>query len=94
MRFECDEAKRRANIRKHGLDFADAPEMFRGPFLARPDYREDYGEERWIGSGITKNRVAFVTESDETIRIISLRNATNEERQEFETTLPDGLEEN
>jgi hypothetical protein len=45
MRFAWDEAKRRANIRKHGLDFADVAEMFDGIFLARPDTREDYGEE-------------------------------------------------
>lgn len=29
MDFEWDEAKNRSNIRKHGLDFADAEEMFR-----------------------------------------------------------------
>jgi hypothetical protein len=29
MIFEWDNAKNRANIRKHGLDFADAEEMFR-----------------------------------------------------------------
>jgi uncharacterized protein len=46
MRFEWDDAKNRANVRKHGFHFADATEMFDGPFLARPDTREDYGEER------------------------------------------------
>ncbi len=30
MDFEWNEAKGRSNIRKHGLDFADAEEMFRG----------------------------------------------------------------
>jgi uncharacterized DUF497 family protein len=45
MIFEWDEAKNRANIRKHGLDFSDAQEMFRGFLLVRPDVREDYGEE-------------------------------------------------
>ena len=28
MRLEWDEAKRQVNIRKHGLDFADAGDMF------------------------------------------------------------------
>ena len=36
MRFEWDEAKNRANLRKHGFHFADAAEMFDGPFLAAP----------------------------------------------------------
>jgi len=31
VRFEWDEAKRHANIAKHGVDFLDAPEMFEGP---------------------------------------------------------------
>ena len=43
---EWDEAKNRANIRKHGLDFAWAEQMFHGPLFVRPDTREDYGEER------------------------------------------------
>lgn len=49
MQIEWDEAKNRANIRKHGFDFADAAEMFRGMLLVEPDTREDYGEKRWQG---------------------------------------------
>jgi uncharacterized DUF497 family protein len=97
MQIEWDEAKNRGNLRKHGFHLADAAEMFDGPFLARPDTREDYGEERWIGIGMTKGRVAFVAftaESHETIRIISIRKATNEERQEYEAAIKDGLEAN
>jgi uncharacterized protein len=97
MRLEWDEAKNGANVRKHGFYLADAAEMFDGPFLARPDSREDYGEEGWIGIGMTKGRVAFVAfsaESHETIRVISLRKATNEERQEYEAAIKDGLEAN
>jgi uncharacterized protein len=54
MGFEWDEATNRANIRKHGFDFADAEEMFRGTMLVRPDARDDYGEERWIGIGMIR----------------------------------------
>src|SRR5438445_268840 len=61
MTFEWDEAKNRTNIRKHGFDLADAEEMFRGILLIRPDPREDYGEERWIGVGTIQGRVAFIT---------------------------------
>ena len=90
MRFEWDQAKNRTNLRKHGLDLAEAVEMFFGHLLIRPDTREDYGEDRWIGIGITKGRIAFVpsTESSQgTIRIISLRKASNEERKEYEKTI-------
>jgi len=44
-------SQERANLQKHGLDFADAEEMFRGGLFYEPDTREDYGEKRWTGSG-------------------------------------------
>src|SRR3974390_43874 len=46
MNFEWDEQKRRANLRKHGFDFADISEMFSGSMLVAPDTGEDYGETR------------------------------------------------
>ena len=91
MRFEWDERKNRENIRKHGLDFEDAREMFDHPMLVRADTREDYGEERWIGIGVIHGRVAIVvfTERDDEgiIRIISLRKATRNEREDYEKAL-------
>ena len=41
MGLERDEAKNRANVRKHGFDFAEAEELFRGPLLIRPDTEQD-----------------------------------------------------
>lgn len=32
MRLEWDQSKNRANVRKHGFDFSEAEEMFRGLF--------------------------------------------------------------
>jgi uncharacterized protein len=95
MTLEWSEAKNRSNIRKHGFDFADAEEMFRGVLLVRPDTREDYGETRWIGIGTIQGRVAFVAFAElpqDTIRIISLRKADHEERKEYEKAIQDGLE--
>ena len=95
MMFEWDEAKNRSNIRKHGLDFSDAEEMFRGFLLVRPDVREDYGEERWIGIGTIRGlcvSVAFAIRPEDTVRIISLRKADHEERKEYEKAIQDGLE--
>jgi uncharacterized DUF497 family protein len=69
--------------------------MFRGFILVRPDTREDYGEERWIGIGMIQGRFAFAafTEpSPDTIRVISLRRAAYEERKEYERAVKDGLE--
>lgn len=93
-RFEWDEGKNRTNIRKHGLHFADAAEMFGGPLFVQPDTRKDYGEPRWVGSGMIKGRLAFIafTERPEnTIRVISLRKASRAERKEYEKAIQDGL---
>ena len=88
MRFEWDEHKRQANIRKHGLDLKDAEEMFRGPMLVKLDTRMDYGEDRWVGIGMTKNRITVVVyleyDDSETIRIISLRKALTYEQKQYE----------
>jgi uncharacterized DUF497 family protein len=35
------EGKNRSNVRKHGFEFSDAEEMFRGLLLVRADVRED-----------------------------------------------------
>jgi uncharacterized protein len=97
MTFEWDEVKNRANIRKHGFDFADAQEMFRGPLLIRPDTREDYGEDRWIGTGMIGGCIAFVASAERqegAVRIISLRKAKYAERKEYEKAIQDGLETN
>jgi len=97
MRLEWDEAKNRANIRKHGLDFADAEEVFRGVLLAEADTREDYGEKRWVGLGQIGGRtvkIVFSERDPETVRIISLRKATRRERKEYEKAIQNGLETN
>lgn len=97
MKFEWDEYKNRSNIRKHGLDFAEAPEVFKGPMKARADTREDYGEERWIAMGLLRNRVvavAFSPRAGDVIRIISFRKADRNERAEFEEAIEDRLGEN
>lgn len=94
MRFEWDEQKRRANIRKHGFDFRDAWQVFQLPMLVALDDRHDYDEDRWIGIGMLNTRVVVMvfTERDEdTIRIISMMKATSYERIRYERLLRDQL---
>ena len=58
------------------------------------DERDDYGEDRWIGTGMLDGRVVVVvyTEpNEETIRIISLRKALSYERKNYEQYLKNGL---
>jgi len=97
MKFEWNESKNRANLRKHGFDFADAEEMFRGVLLVQADTSDDYGEERWIGLGMTRGRIAVVVFTEHvpgTVRVISLRKADHEDREQYEKALQDGLETN
>ncbi|BAU76527.1 BrnT family toxin [Metapseudomonas furukawaii] len=86
MRFEWDEDKNQANIRKHGIDFNDVPDMFQHPRVVLRDDRTDYGEERWISLGWIKALVGVVVYTErrgDVIRIISARKATKQEAKRY-----------
>ena len=95
MRCEWDEKKNNENIRKHGLDFANAWQVFENPLLAKLDEREDYGEDRWIGVGMISKGIVvvlvFAEREQETIRIISMRKATKNERTRYEKAIKNRL---
>ena len=79
--FTWDEAKRRANLRKHGIDFVDAPKIFGGLTFTAEDDREPYGEQRSLTLGLLEDQVVSVahTERGDQFRIISIRKATKNE---------------
>jgi hypothetical protein len=85
MRFEWDEKKRRANIKKYGIDFADVSVVFEGAILTIPDERQEYGETRYLSFGFLGIHVIVVAHTDENdvIRIISARKATKHEEENF-----------
>lgn len=92
MRFEWDEAKNTANIKKHGIDFEDAKDIFKHPILISEDTKNNYGEERWVGLGWIKSLlgvVIYVERCDDIIRIISARKATKRERKYYEQSIED-----
>jgi uncharacterized DUF497 family protein len=96
VQFEWDEEKNKENIRKHGLDFADAWQIFDAPMLTALDTKEDYGEDRYLGLGFLRNVVVVVVYTEpkeETTRIISLRKALKHERKQFEEALRNRLGE-
>lgn len=84
--FEWGEAKAESNLRKHGVDFADAVRVFDDAFA---DYRFDvdagYGEQRMVVVGVAKSALLTVvyTERGERIRLISARKATKHEQREY-----------
>ncbi len=95
MTLEWNEAKNRSKVSKHGLNFSEAEEMFRGPLFTRQDIRQEYGEVRWLGLGRVGGRLAavlFTHRDPDIVRIISLRKANRREQKQYEASFQDGLE--
>ena len=82
MQIVWDDAKRRANLRKHGLDFADCQRVFSGITYTMADNRFTYGEQRLVTLGLLGDTVVVIahTESTHELRVISMRKATRNEQ--------------
>ena len=91
VRFEWDEDKRFANLKRHGIDFRDVYRVFDFDRFLLEDDRYDYGEQRWISFGLLFGEVVAVThtETDEVIRIISVRRAEKHEEERYFKSIRD-----
>jgi len=91
MEFEWNDTKRQHNIKKHGIDFIDAPMVFDSYTLTILDDRLGYGEERFVTLGLLEGRVVVVvhTENEDCIRIISMRKATRYEEKAYYSQIQD-----
>ena len=89
MRFTWHEPKRQATLKKRGVDFADAEQVFAGPIFTFEDDREHYGEQRWVTLGLLGEQVMVIvhTETEDEIHIISMRKADKDEQHLFFTNL-------
>jgi uncharacterized DUF497 family protein len=91
MNIEWDDSKNRQNIKKHGIDFSDAWQLFENPLFVWYDDRYDYGEERYIGLGTLNNMMivfmAFVEKDTDAIRVISMRKAKKHEREKYQKAI-------
>ena len=89
MQFEWDKEKAAANLKKHGVSFEEAKTVF-GDSLARIFDDEDHSFEEKrngiVGYSIQKRLliVSFTERENDTIRIISAREATPGERRKYE----------
>ena len=83
--FEWDEQKRRLNLQKHRVEFADAVTVFEDPnAITLPD--ADAEEDRFVTlASDLFGRVLVVayTWRDDSIRVISARKATARERKQY-----------
>ena len=93
LQFEWDPNKAATNLRKHGVSFAEAAEVFKDPLaLTLFDECNSTQEERWITLGQVRVRRLVVVvhtwqEQDADVihvRIISAREATAHEAKHYE----------
>ncbi|MBI0129944.1 MULTISPECIES: BrnT family toxin [Snodgrassella] len=89
--FEWNQGKAASNIKKHGVSFDEAVTVFwdeNALIINDPDHSED--EDRFILLGMSENlRILVVIhcERGDTIRLISARTATKQERKQYEAHL-------
>ena len=95
MDSEWDEAKRQANIVKHGIDFVDAIEIFASKFIETEDRRRDYGEQRYRAVGQLGDQIIQVayTWRGERRRIISARRAGRNDRRAYHASIAEAGQE-
>lgn len=86
--FECDNAKRARNLRKHGIDLVAASDVFFDAFAVLGyDHAHSETEDRYTLTGKADSGVLlFVsfTSRGDTIRLISARRATRSEAKKYE----------
>ena len=90
MEFEWDDDKAAANVQKHGVTFEEAATVFGDPFEATMlDLKHSDTEPRMLSMGrseLDRLLVVSYTERDGRIRIISVREATPQERRSYESS--------
>ncbi len=88
MRFQYDPTKAAANLRKHGVSFADAEGVLEDPLAITVADPDTEGEQRFIAVGLGNAGelllVVYVERGDE-YRLISARRATRKERKQYES---------
>ena len=88
IRFEWDSRKSLSNKKKHGITFETASTVFGDPLsVTIQDPAHSSGENRFITIGTSMdNRLLVVvhTDRDDTIRIISARRTTRNEKRQYE----------
>ncbi len=86
IRYEWDEEKAAANLKKHGIAFALAEDFDWENAEIIPDGRREYGEQRFLAYGMIGKRlhVMVYTPRKGAIRIVGLRRANERERRQYE----------
>jgi uncharacterized protein len=88
-----DEAKRKQNIKNHGLDFVDCDAIWDDFTVTREDRRQDYGEARQVCFGRLQGEVVVLvyTERPKGPHVISLRKAEKHEARYYRQVAKENL---
>ncbi len=86
IEYEWNSRKANANIKKHGITFEEAAEVFLDPFYQMGDASSDEEQREFILGYSLSQRLLLVVHIDRRnrIRIISARLATRQERKAYE----------
>jgi hypothetical protein len=87
VRFQYDPGKAAANLRKHGVSFADAEGALEDPLAVTVEDPDAEGEKRFITVGMGSAGellVVVYVDRGEACRIVSARRATKRERRSYE----------
>jgi uncharacterized protein len=90
MRYTYDPKKGALNLKKHGYHFDDAPEVIESEgTVTFEDRRFAYNELRFITLGVLRGDVVVIAtaETDEEIRVISMRKAERNEQDIYYSNL-------
>ena len=88
MRLQHDPAKAAANLKKHGISFADAEGVFEDSLAVTVEDPDAEGESRFVTIGLGNAGeilVAVWTERGDQCRLISVRRPTRKERKHYES---------
>jgi len=87
MNYQWDPKKATSNLRKHGIEFADAVGIFEDDWALTIKEQHVEGEQRFVSIGLDflgRLIVVVYTYRNDNIRIISARRTTKRERKSYE----------
>ena len=87
MIFEYDETKNQSNREKHGIDFIETQELWKGPsveFAAKGEFENRFAI---IGNIKGKLYTCIYTLREDRVRIISCRRSRDKERKLYEQSI-------
>jgi uncharacterized protein len=90
MNFEWFKLKAESNLKKHGVSFNEAATVFDDEMqVTYPDHAHSSGEQRFLCLGCSNQgrilMIVYTEPAEDTIRIISAREATEREKRTYGT---------